>query len=119
MTTLAMTGLEKVAVLLKSLPSEVSEKVMRHLEPRHASLVSAALANLDKRSDLNQNLAGVLDEAVNILSDVSPKTLASHTADAKPIPAKNQTAPIKVITSDVRARNSSAPSVATINCTAP
>lgn len=65
--TRVMTGLEKVAVLLKSLPAPVVEKVMRHLDARHAGLLSAELAKVDKRADLPQRLSNVLDEAVIML----------------------------------------------------
>ncbi len=47
MATLTMTGLEKVAVLLKKLPPEVVDKVMRHLDPRHAGMVWSQLSKLD------------------------------------------------------------------------
>jgi flagellar motor switch protein FliG len=66
----SMTGLEKVAVLLKKLPQEVVDKVMRHLDPRHAGMVWSQLAKLDEQkaqNDLTQQLAGVLDEAVQML----------------------------------------------------
>ena len=56
MTATAMTGLEKVAVLLRGMPAEVLDKVMKHLDPRHAGLVKAELAKLDKRKDLGQRL---------------------------------------------------------------
>jgi flagellar motor switch protein FliG len=70
MASLTMTGLEKVAVLLKKLPPEVVDKVMRHLDPRHAGMVWSQLAKLDEQdaqTDLTLKLAGVLDEAVQLL----------------------------------------------------
>ncbi len=70
--TPVMTGLEKVAVLLKSLPAPIADKVMRHLDARHASLLRAELAKVDKHADLPQKLSGVLDEAVNMLHGDSP-----------------------------------------------
>ena len=51
-----MSGLQKVAVLLKSMPGEVVDKVMRLLDPRHAGLVSAELAKLAEQKDLGQKL---------------------------------------------------------------
>src|SRR5438128_5313084 len=80
MTAQLMSGLEKVAVLLKSLPVKVMDKVMRHLEPRHAALVRSELAKLDKQGDLNRKLSGVLDEAVNILDGSSTKQTAAARA---------------------------------------
>ena len=65
--TRVMTGLEKVAVLLKSLPTPVVDKVMRYLDARHAGLLSAELAKVAKQADLPHKLSGVLDEAVNML----------------------------------------------------
>src|SRR4051812_14982067 len=69
-----MTGLEKVAVLLRSLPPGVVDKVLRHLEPRQAGLVMAEVARLHDDSDLNKGLAGVLDEAVIMLGEASRPT---------------------------------------------
>jgi flagellar motor switch protein FliG len=69
MTPPSLTGLQKVAVLLRSLPKDVVDKVLRHLDPRQAGLVSSELAKLDEQKDLGQKLSVVLDEAVTMLGD--------------------------------------------------
>jgi flagellar motor switch protein FliG len=99
MTAPTMTGLEKVAVLLKSLPAEVVNKVMRHLDSRHAGLVSSALAKLNERKDLDQSLAGVIDEAVSILGD-GPRPKRQDTGTTK-APAAAAT-PAKEAAVDIR-----------------
>jgi flagellar motor switch protein FliG len=75
MTAPALTGLQKVAVLLKSMPRDVVDKVLRHLDVRHAGLVAAELAKLDEQKELGQKLSKVLDEAVTMLSNgAGPKS---------------------------------------------
>jgi flagellar motor switch protein FliG len=102
MTAPAMTGLEKVAVLLKSLPGDVVQKVMRHLDSRHAGLVQSELAKLNEQDDLNQRLSNVLDEAVNILGDGAsprgegPANSPSQGADSKTAPAKEAASAAKI-----------------------
>jgi flagellar motor switch protein FliG len=105
MTAPALTGLQKVAVLLKSLPTEVVDKVLRHLDPRQAGLVSSELAKLDEQQDLAQKLSGVLDEAASMLGNGSPPkqpnaSQAAGPADATPssgtAPAKGQNVDVRV-----------------------
>src|SRR5438132_1458287 len=89
MSALSLTGLEKVAVLLKNLPTQVVEKVMRHLDPHHARVVSSALAKLRDQGDLNHTLPGVLEEAVRMLGDpMRPQAPATNAASGKPSPVQ-------------------------------
>jgi len=68
MSNQPMTGLEKVALLMKSLPGEVVEKVLRHMEPGKAGRVNSALAEVGKRPDLQESMSQVLDEAFEVLA---------------------------------------------------
>ncbi len=63
----SMNGLEKAAVLLHSLPAEIVEKVLYHMDPRKAGLVKSILAKVQERPDLKEVLARVLDEAAEVL----------------------------------------------------
>ena len=62
-----LSGLEKVALLMKSLPAEVVDKVLRHMDPAKAGRVATAVADVSKRTDLQGSLSKVLDEAEGIL----------------------------------------------------
>ena len=73
MTAKSLTGLEKAAVLLKSLPAAVVDKVMKHMDARHAGILAAELEKLKQDSELSSKLSGVLDEAAKILEDAAKK----------------------------------------------
>ncbi len=95
MATLAMSGLEKVALLLKRLDPDVVTKVLRFLDPRHAGLVQTQMAKLDSQGDLSQKMAGIVDEAVQILEH-DTRTPSAPAAAAK-VDGKNQPAKAAVV----------------------
>ena len=64
-----MTGLEKAAVLLKSLSPAIVEKVLAHLDPKQAKLLTAEIAKVAQLPQQKELMARVLDEAVNVLSE--------------------------------------------------
>jgi flagellar motor switch protein FliG len=83
MTEKAMSGLEKAAVLLKSLPGDVMGKVLGRLDARHAGIINSELEKLKNDGQLSSKLADVLEEAAHILDDAKKKP--AH--PAKPQPA--------------------------------
>jgi flagellar motor switch protein FliG len=89
MTANAHNGVEKVALLLQSLPKEVVDKVMQHMDARHAGLVKAELSkakNLPKGGQ--EELFAVLEEAVGLLqANTPPKPKESAPAKAGANPA--------------------------------
>ena len=86
MTAKSMTGLEKAAVLLKSLPGEVMDKVLRRLmDSRHAGVIRTELEKLKQDGQLSGKLAEVLDEAAKILDDArKPEQSAKGQAGGAP-----------------------------------
>jgi flagellar motor switch protein FliG len=68
-----LTGLEKAAVLLKTLPGDVMGKVLRRLDSRQAGIINAELEKLKKDGQLTSKAAEVLDEAAKILDDAKKK----------------------------------------------
>ena len=111
MSVQTMTGLEKVAVLLKSLPGELVDKVMVHLPPKQAGLIAAEMEKLKTDAGLGGKLTAVLEEASGILSAPStekvekPKPPASSVdirvedkPDEPPMPDP-QTDPMKALAS--------------------
>ena len=52
MTDTKLNGLQKAAVLLKSLPPAVVEKALTHLGGKQATLIRTELDNVSKRADL-------------------------------------------------------------------
>ncbi len=69
MSAKPLSGLEKAAVLLKSLSPAIVEKVLAHLEPKQSKLLTAEISKLASRPDLKEMTSGVLDEAVSVLVD--------------------------------------------------
>jgi flagellar motor switch protein FliG len=99
----SLTGLEKVAVLLKGLPQEAADKVMRHLDPRHAGLISSELNKLDNLGDFRQKLPGVLEEAVGLLGDgARDKPVTSDSEPRSGTKAATPAATPKKATVDIR-----------------
>ena len=85
----------KGRVLLKRLDPDVVTKVLRFLDPRHAGLVQTQMAKLDSQGDLSQKMAGIVDEAVQILEhDTRPP---SAPAVAAKVDGKNQPAKAAVV----------------------
>ncbi len=74
MAAKSLTGLEKAAVLLKSLPAAVVDKIMRHMDAKHAGIVGAELEKLKKDSQLGTKTSDVLDEVAKILEGAKKKT---------------------------------------------
>src|ERR1043166_6164791 len=68
MSAATMTGLEKAAVLLKSLSPTVVEKVLSHMDPKQAGALSAEIAKAGARPDLNEAITRVYDEAASVLA---------------------------------------------------
>lgn len=87
-----LSGMQKAALLLKSMPSPVAAKVLNHLAPPQASQLRAELAKIAERSDLKRLLAQVLDEAAEALSDgdgISGKDAGRKDRATSPSAAKN------------------------------
>src|SRR6266850_394176 len=82
-----LTGLEKAAVLLKSLSPTIVEKVLTHMGPKEAKLLTAELAKIAQRPDLKEMVSRVLDEAVNVLADVASKDANEADGVADPVAA--------------------------------
>jgi flagellar motor switch protein FliG len=88
-----LSGLEKVALLMKSLPAEVVDKVLRHMDPVKGERVKSAVAEVSKRTDLTGSLTQVLDEAEVILKGgkKEPDEKTSHVdirvGNSAPLPA--------------------------------
>jgi hypothetical protein len=66
-----MSGMEKVALLLKSLPEPIVAKVLKQLDGRQAQRVQAELARVRDQSGLAEKLSGVLNEALEMLGKVT------------------------------------------------
>ena len=66
MTAKSLTGLEKAAVLLKSLSPTIVEKVLAQMEPRQAKQLMGELAKVAARADLKETASRVLDEAIRL-----------------------------------------------------
>src|SRR5688500_9491036 len=82
MSATPLTGLEKAAVLLKSLPAAVADKVLGRMEPRQATRLRAELAAVAKRPDLKETLTRILDEAAQALSAKKPEPGRTRTSAA-------------------------------------
>jgi flagellar motor switch protein FliG len=80
----SMTGLEKAAVLLKSLPASVVDKIMRHMGAKQAGIVGAELEKLSKDSQLGAKMTDVLDEVAKILESGKTKPEVASTAVTPP-----------------------------------
>jgi flagellar motor switch protein FliG len=88
----SMTGLQKVAVLLKSLPSGMVDKVLKHMDPRQSKMLAGEVSRMATDPRLAEKLSHVLAEAEEMLGDstskpTSPaavKNTASPLAAAKP-----------------------------------
>jgi flagellar motor switch protein FliG len=101
-----LNGLEKAAVLLKSLSPTIVDKVLAHMEPRQAKLLTTELAKVSERKDLKEIVSSVLDEAVKVLvEDQQNRT-------GKPMTANNA-APALKLASQVDVRVDGAPEVGT------
>ena len=70
MTAKSLTGLEKAAVLLKSLPAAVVDKVLKHMDAKQAGILVAELEKLKNDTQLSGKLADVLEEAAKIIESV-------------------------------------------------
>jgi flagellar motor switch protein FliG len=99
MATRQLTGLEKAAVLLKCLPTEAVEKVLKHLSPKNSSLMTSELTKVDRWPDLVDLQAGVLDETIAIMND-APPAREIREAPATPAPAVEKKTPAAKV--DVR-----------------
>lgn len=93
-----MTGLEKVAVLLRSLPAPAVEKVLRHMDARHASLIAAELEKLKKDGTFDAQLKIVLQEAAAIFEAASrrkPESAPPSAAPQREVDIRVEDAPAK------------------------
>lgn len=115
MASRQLTGLEKAAVLLKNLPADAMEKVLKHLSPKNANLLNAELTKIEKWTDLDEWQSSVLDETIAIINDSQPArevapppvTVAPQpSAPPAPPPAEKKPAP----TVDVRVEAKPEPS---------
>jgi flagellar motor switch protein FliG len=95
----SLTGLEKAAVLLKSLPASVVDKIMRHMDAKHAGIVGAELEKLSKDSQLGAKMADVLDEVARILEGGQKKPESAAKAEA-PAPTVENAAKVSQV--DIR-----------------
>jgi flagellar motor switch protein FliG len=68
-----LSGLQKAALLLKSLPARVVDRVLQHMKPEQAALIKAEIARVSARKDLDQVMTQVLDEAAQVLNDAHTK----------------------------------------------
>jgi flagellar motor switch protein FliG len=82
MTAKVLTGLEKAALLLKSLSPAVVDKVLATMDPKHSKQLTAELAKVSARPDLKEATARVLDEAVGVLGQDRPQPAATAPATA-------------------------------------
>lgn len=85
----SLTGLEKAAVLLKSLPAAVVDKVLQRLDVKHAASLSAELEKLKQDGQANEKLSKVIEEARNYLDtrkkgDGAEKNRPAPSAQAAP-----------------------------------
>lgn len=94
MSAMTMTGIEKAAVLLHSLPAEVVEKVLKHMNAQQAKLLTSVLAKVRERSDLKDIVSQVLDEASEALTG-PPKS-----ASTQPRPASRPSPQVDIRVSD-------------------
>jgi flagellar motor switch protein FliG len=89
----SMSGLEKAAVLLKSLPAEVMDKVLRRMNSQHAGVIRTELQKLKQDSQLSSKLTAVLEEAATILDAAKKKPeRVGQVAAAPAPPAPTETA---------------------------
>src|SRR4051794_20125620 len=82
-----LNGLDKAAVLLKSLPAKVVEKVLSHMDAPQAMLIRAALVKIGERTDLKEITATVLEEVSEVMNaprdkPAAPAALKLHAAPA-------------------------------------
>lgn len=82
MSATPISGLEKAAMLLKSLPASVVDKVLARMDARQANLLKAEIAKVSGRADLKESMSRVLDEAVGVLTNKN----AAPTKPAAPPP---------------------------------
>jgi flagellar motor switch protein FliG len=83
-----MTGPQKVALLLKSLPEETVAKVLKHMDPRQGKMLAAELSKLANDPKLSEKLPKILDEAVQLMGDAaSRKQKAPVQTKNAPVPA--------------------------------
>jgi len=105
MAEIKLTGLEKVAILLKSLPADVADKVLKQMTPRHAKLIRSEVEKVGKRPDFKEALTKVLDEANEIIDPASRHVEAQQSSAAS-----NESAPMKSKSeAEVRAEAGKAP----------
>jgi flagellar motor switch protein FliG len=64
-----MTGLQKVALLLKSLPEETVAKVLKHMDPRQGKMLANELSKVANDPKMSEKLPTILDEAVKMMGD--------------------------------------------------
>ena len=94
-----MSGLQKIALLLKSLPKETVDKVLKHMDPRQGNMLVSEISKLANDPKLAEKLPTILDEAAQILQNApsakkdrpSPVQTASQAAS----PVKAPAAPVK------------------------
>lgn len=85
-----LSGMEKAALLLKSLSPSVVDKVLALLDPRQAKLIKSEIDRATVRPDLEQAMSKVLNEAVEALGTTptpgkaNPPSTASKPAAAEP-----------------------------------
>jgi flagellar motor switch protein FliG len=68
-----LSGIEKAAILLKSLPPGVVEKVLRHMNAQQAESLRSELVRATERNDLKELTASVLSEAAKVMTSSREK----------------------------------------------
>ena len=84
MAAAPMSGLEKAAVLLKSLSPTVVDKVLAYMDPKQAKVLSAEIAKAGARPDLKEAASRVLDEAATVLAEDKSQPAHKPSETAKP-----------------------------------
>lgn len=85
-----MTGMQKLAVLLRSLPAETVDKVLRHMDPRQSKTIAGEVTKVADDPELAEKLAKVLDEAVSMLAEPAAKPAADAKAKTVSAPAADK-----------------------------
>ena len=96
MAAKSLTGLEKAAVLLKSLPTSVVDKIMRHMGAKHAVIIETELEKLKKDSQLGAKMSDVLDEVTKILESAKKKPEVTGPAPTPPSESAAKTSQVDI-----------------------
>src|SRR5262245_56999917 len=78
MSANTLSGIEKAALLLKSLSPAIVEKVLARLDPRQSKLLKTELDKVAARPDVEQSMTNILNEAVEALGSPGASTVAPN-----------------------------------------